>query len=401
MKCLITAALLACLSSLSTFSEVPQLMNYQGRIQIGPANFDGVGQFKFALVNANGTTTLWSNDGTSVSGSEPGTSVALPVIKGLYAVMLGDTTRPNMSALPGGAFSGGDVYLRVWFNDGQAGSQQLRPDQRIASVGFALQAGSADTLDGLDSTFFTAKTAEVRAQLDASVASVQQAAATLDAELTSQIDSVNAALTAKDLDLQAQINGIMTGEVDAHAALSFKFDVKDIDLQNQINDVRTAEAAAHTTLNTKIDTTAAALQTQIDNAQVATSLIQFSQGFARVSYTSQGDTKNIDEISMAVPAAGYLHVTAFVNASISSVSNSKYSFILYDATVGQVELVRGVQLFAPAAHDMRGTPSLSWVVEVSGPKTVTLRTQGVLENGNSMETFGHNLTAVYVPRRAQ
>jgi hypothetical protein len=270
-----------------------------------------------------------------------------------------------MSALSSDALSGGDVYLRVWFNDGQTGFQQLRPDQRIASVGFALQAGSADTLDGLDSTFFTAKTEEVRAQLDASVASV------------------------------------LAAEADVHAALNFKIETKDADLQNQINNVITTETTAHNTLNSKIDTTAASLQTQIDNTQVATSLIQFSQAVAPVIYESQGETKNIDEISMAVPAAGYLHVTAFVNGTIFSASESKWSFILYDATVGQVELVRGVQIFSPAGHDMRGTPALSWVIEVSGPKTVTLRTQGVLEMGNSLVTYGHNLTAVYAPRRAQ
>ena len=32
---------------------------------------------KFALVNAAGTTTYWSNDGTSVDGSEPQASVAV------------------------------------------------------------------------------------------------------------------------------------------------------------------------------------------------------------------------------------------------------------------------------------------------------------------------------------
>jgi len=54
-------------------AQVPQLLNYQGRVAVGnPAvNFDGSGQFRFALVNAAGNTTYWSNDGTSVGGAQP------------------------------------------------------------------------------------------------------------------------------------------------------------------------------------------------------------------------------------------------------------------------------------------------------------------------------------------
>jgi hypothetical protein len=52
--------------------------------------------FKFALVNADGTTTYWSNDGMSVDGSEPQASVAVSVNGGLYAILLGNTAlRPT------------------------------------------------------------------------------------------------------------------------------------------------------------------------------------------------------------------------------------------------------------------------------------------------------------------
>ncbi len=126
-------------------AQVPSLVNYQGRVGVGsPAvNFDGSGQFKFALVNANGSTTYWSNDGSSVAGSEPALAVARPVTKGLYAVALGDTTLTNMTAVPASVFDNADVRLRVWFNDGPHGFQLLTPDQRIASVGFAMKAQNA------------------------------------------------------------------------------------------------------------------------------------------------------------------------------------------------------------------------------------------------------------------
>ena len=53
-------------------AQVPQLINYQGRVAVKGVNFDGSGQFKFAIVDAAGTTSYWSNDGTSTAGGEPG-----------------------------------------------------------------------------------------------------------------------------------------------------------------------------------------------------------------------------------------------------------------------------------------------------------------------------------------
>ncbi|MEY2486225.1 MAG: hypothetical protein QOH39_1873 [Verrucomicrobiota bacterium] len=129
-----------CSVSLVLHAQVPQLINYQGRVVVGTTNFDGSGQFKFALVNTAGTTTYWSNDATSTSGSEPTNAVTLTVTKGLYSVGLGDNSLTNMTALPGSVFTNSDVRLRVWFNDGTHGSQLLTPDQRIATAGYAFMA---------------------------------------------------------------------------------------------------------------------------------------------------------------------------------------------------------------------------------------------------------------------
>jgi hypothetical protein len=59
-------------------NAVPPVLNYAGQVTVNGEAFDGVGLFKFALVNADGTTTYWSNDGTSVDGSEPQASVSVP-----------------------------------------------------------------------------------------------------------------------------------------------------------------------------------------------------------------------------------------------------------------------------------------------------------------------------------
>lgn len=117
-------------------AQVPNLLNYQGRVAVGVVNFDGTGQFKFAFVNAAGTTTFWSNDGTSTAGSEPAAAVFLSVSKGLYSVLLGDSSVANMTAIPSSVWANADVRLRVWFNDGSNGSQLLTPDQRIAPNGY-------------------------------------------------------------------------------------------------------------------------------------------------------------------------------------------------------------------------------------------------------------------------
>ena len=50
-------ALAALVLSFAASAQVPQLINYQGRVAVGAVNFDGPGQFKFALVNPAGTTT--------------------------------------------------------------------------------------------------------------------------------------------------------------------------------------------------------------------------------------------------------------------------------------------------------------------------------------------------------
>ena len=76
-------------------AQVPPLLNYQGRVAVSGVNFDGTGLFKFALVNATGSTTLWSNDGTSTAGSPPASAVALTVKKSLYSVLLGDVSPPR------------------------------------------------------------------------------------------------------------------------------------------------------------------------------------------------------------------------------------------------------------------------------------------------------------------
>ncbi|MCJ7659928.1 MAG: hypothetical protein MUO67_12340 [Anaerolineales bacterium] len=142
----------------------PTIVSYQGQIWDGDTPYDDTGYFKFAIVDAGGTTTYWSNDGTSTGGTEPTESISLGVDNGLFSILLGDTSLTNMTAvLDESVFSDPDTYLRIWFSaDGFDPWAQL-PDQKIASVPYALQAQSAetaffatvaDTLDGNSASAF-------------------------------------------------------------------------------------------------------------------------------------------------------------------------------------------------------------------------------------------------------
>lgn len=158
MRLPILVATLLLAAHIACAQGVPPLVNYQGRVAVGTVNFDGTGQFKFALVNSTGTSTYWSNDGSSSAGTEPATAVSLTVAKGLYSVLLGDTTIANMTAISASVWSNADVRLRVWFNDGTNGSQLLTPDQRLAPNGY-LPDASVTTAKMADGSVSSAKIA--------------------------------------------------------------------------------------------------------------------------------------------------------------------------------------------------------------------------------------------------
>ncbi len=143
-------------------TPVPTRINFQGRVAVDNVNFEGNGQFKFALIStqAGTSTVVWTNDGsnlgtlTAPATGEPAHYVTLPVAGGLYSLMLGDTTVINDGAiampelLPAVAASLGvqpqsHLQLRVWFNDGPHGFQLLAPDQKLTSVVYAFRAAEA------------------------------------------------------------------------------------------------------------------------------------------------------------------------------------------------------------------------------------------------------------------
>jgi len=93
-------------------------------------------------------TTFWSNDGTSVAGSEPSAAVNVTVNSGLFTVALGDASQPNMTVIPSSLFAQPNLQLRMWFNDGANGFAALSPVQNVTPAPYAVFANSTSNLLG-------------------------------------------------------------------------------------------------------------------------------------------------------------------------------------------------------------------------------------------------------------
>ena len=89
--------------------------------------------------------TFWSNDGTSVNGSQPTAAVNVSATNGLFTVVLGDTTLVNMTAISAPLFTQPNLQLRIWFNDGVNGFAALSPVQNLTPTPYAVFANNANS----------------------------------------------------------------------------------------------------------------------------------------------------------------------------------------------------------------------------------------------------------------
>jgi hypothetical protein len=123
---------------------VPQVVSYQGQLLSEGTPFDGVAQFKFAIVDEASGVTVWSNDDSSTNGEEPDDAVDLDVEDGIFSVGLGS---PPMVALTAEDLWAAEVpVLRVWVDTG-SGFDQI-PDQTFGSGGFSLNSVAAQKSHG-------------------------------------------------------------------------------------------------------------------------------------------------------------------------------------------------------------------------------------------------------------
>ncbi|MDC4227009.1 MAG: hypothetical protein MPW14_02645 [Candidatus Manganitrophus sp.] len=143
--------------------SIPNMIPHSGTVTVNGTPFNGTGQFKFAIIDAEGAAasiSWWSNDFTSTAGSEPTAAVGIPVTNGVFSVKLGDDTLENMDPIQTAVFNNNSVaFLRVWFSDGATGFQQLSPDRQLVSVPFAYKAATVDPA-GMDTSQLLHKVAE-------------------------------------------------------------------------------------------------------------------------------------------------------------------------------------------------------------------------------------------------
>ncbi|NOX60574.1 MAG: hypothetical protein GXP42_01285 [Chloroflexi bacterium] len=128
-------------------------ISYQGRVTVNGQPYNGVGYFKFAIIDSQGNYT-WNSDvivqaqaGAQQIGA-PQNPIQIPVNKGLFSVRLG--AAPDMPPIPPQAVGDPDSALRVWFSADGTNFTQL-PDRPFSAAPWAIM---ADTLDGYDSSEF-------------------------------------------------------------------------------------------------------------------------------------------------------------------------------------------------------------------------------------------------------
>lgn len=142
----LATTLATALLAAGAFAGIPLQINHQGRVTVNDLAFNGNGSFRFALVDPDTTFNVWTNDNTNVgSTTMPTAAVTVAVSNGIYSVGLGNDDLTNMTAISSSVFDDDDIVLRIWFDDGTNGVQQLSPDHTLTSAPYAFHAAKADS----------------------------------------------------------------------------------------------------------------------------------------------------------------------------------------------------------------------------------------------------------------
>ncbi len=126
-------------------AQVPQLINYQGKLTDAKGNsIDGTFSMLFSIYTTeNGGTALWSE------------TQNVTVTDGLFSVLLGTNT-----AIPYSVFAESVTYLELKVGSDPA----MTPRQRMASVGYAMHSYDADKLGGHQANAFIRSVDGITAQ---------------------------------------------------------------------------------------------------------------------------------------------------------------------------------------------------------------------------------------------
>jgi hypothetical protein len=142
MRTLASVLVLACALFFAHTSvhAQPNTVSFQGQVGSGGVPYDGPAVLKFALLC--GTSTVWSNDGSSTNGSQPLLPVGIEVVNGIFSVLLGDAALGMLPLDASVLTDCGTPRLRTWVDLG-SGFEQMQ-DQPLSSAPFALQATNAE-----------------------------------------------------------------------------------------------------------------------------------------------------------------------------------------------------------------------------------------------------------------
>ena len=109
---------------------------HQGRVLISGLPFDGDGNFGFAIVSDSGAI-IWNHEGDS--GKEPTNLLPVSVVQGFYSIELGDSEIEGMAEIPDQFFElNQGASLRIWFDNGLNGREQLGQDQPLLVAPYAM-----------------------------------------------------------------------------------------------------------------------------------------------------------------------------------------------------------------------------------------------------------------------
>ena len=113
---------------------------HQGRVLVSSTAYNGLGNFRFALINL-ADEIVWNHHGTTDTPTE---NIPLTVNRGFYAVNLGDTTIAGMAPLPADLFDvRNPLRLRIWFDDGVNGLEQIGADHPLRVSAYALSSNKS------------------------------------------------------------------------------------------------------------------------------------------------------------------------------------------------------------------------------------------------------------------
>ena len=113
---------------------------HQGRVLVSSTAYNGLGNFRFALINL-ADEIVWNHHGTTDTPTE---NIPLTVNRGFYAVNLGDTTIAGMAPLPADLFDvSNPLRLRIWFDDGVNGLEQIGADHPLRVSAYALSSNKS------------------------------------------------------------------------------------------------------------------------------------------------------------------------------------------------------------------------------------------------------------------